>query len=138
MRRWIVSFPGHVEVESRVNGAVWVVVVHGDFDSDCRPTLEQTLAIVDRAARVIIDLSPARFIDSSVLRVLARHARPGSNRGGRLVIVAPPGGFPRKLIDASGLIEWTRIFGSAEAALRAVGAPRAKQAAAIANVAHGA
>ena len=118
------SFPGHVEVESRGDGAVWVVAVHGDFDAGCRPTFEQTLAVVDRAERVIVDLSRSRFIDSSVLEALARQTRPGSRRGDRLVIVAPPGGFPRKLIDASGLVEWTRVFGSTEAALRAMGTPR--------------
>lgn len=124
------SFPGHVEVERRADGAVWVVVVHGDFDADCRPTIDEALAVVDRAARVIVDLTPARFIDSSVLGTLARHARPDSRRADRVVIVAPPGGFPRKLIDASGLVEWTRIFGSTEAALRAVGKPRPERAAA--------
>jgi anti-anti-sigma factor len=124
-----VSFPGHVEVESRGDGAVWVVTVHGDFDAGCRPTFEQTLAVVDRAERVIVDLSRSRFIDSSVLEALARQTRPGSRRGDRLVIVAPPDGFPRKLIDASGLVEWTRIFGSTDAALRTVGMPRKKRAA---------
>ena len=124
------SFPGHVEVERRADGAVWVVVVHGDFDAGCRPTLDQALAVVDRAARVIVDLTPARFIDGSALGTLARRTGPDSRRADRVVIVAPPGGFPRKLIDASGLVERTRIFGSTDAALRAVGRHRSRHAAA--------
>jgi len=119
---------GRVEIERRLDGAAWLVTLHGDYDQAVRPTLDQALSVVGRASRIIVDLSPARFIDSSVLAALLRHARPGPNGGDRLVIVAQPGGFPRRLLDLSQVGRHVRIFDTPEAALRKVVRPRREQA----------
>ena len=106
------GLPGRVEIDRPHGDGVWVIALHGDYGCDVRPTLDEALASADAARTVVVDLSAARFIDSSVLMALARRRD--------AAIVAPSGGFPRKLLDAWNGIGRERTFDSTHEALRGV------------------
>ena len=57
----------------------------------------------------VIDLSRVTFIDSAVLTELVASRRRGDDgQGARLALVAPPGGFPARVL---GLLQLGRVIG---------------------------
>jgi len=80
----------------------WVVTVIGEVDLGDRDRFD---AVVERAlagspTKLVFDLAGARFLDSSVLRVLAAAAG-----GTALLEVRTPAPIVRRLIELSGLAE---------------------------------
>jgi anti-sigma B factor antagonist len=53
--------------------------------------------------RLVVDLTEATFIDSSVINALARLARQARSRGVTFQVVAPSGSHPRRVLDLMGL-----------------------------------
>ena len=54
---------------------VWVLTLHGEHDVSTEPSLAEELERVAAAGGpVVVDLSDAQFIDSSILRVLVSAA----------------------------------------------------------------
>ncbi len=85
-----------VLVEERGAG-LWLLVLAGEHDLSTAPQLEQALAEIEQGGSdVIVDFSQAAFIDSTTLRAVLVHAAKPSER---VVVVAPPGGAPRRLFD---------------------------------------
>jgi anti-anti-sigma factor len=79
----------------REDGA-WVVTLRGEHDLSTASQLEQVLArSFSGGSAVIADLSPAEFIDSTIVRVLVC----GQGESDRIVLVAPPGCVARRLFD---------------------------------------
>jgi anti-sigma B factor antagonist len=96
---------GHIEVEDLAT--VSVVRLVGEHDISTAPALEATLdPILDGGRNIVLDLSRASFIDSTILRatILGHRALTPA----RIVAVAAPRGTePRRLIE---LVELTAII----------------------------
>jgi anti-anti-sigma factor len=114
--------PGDRVEVSNVAQHVWVVAVQGEHDLSTVSQLDDAISQVFAAgSRMVIDLSGASFIDSSVLSSLLR-ARETANQQSSddLVIVAPPGTMSRRVIDMTGVGARVPIFDSRQAALFAI------------------
>ena len=109
-----------VEV-SEIAACLWLVTVHGEHDLSNVSELDDAIGGVFRAgSRVVVDLSEASFIDSSILGSLLRgRQKADGDVSHELVIVAPVGTSPRRLIDITGVAGCLPIFESREAALDA-------------------
>ena len=93
--------------ESRSSGT-WTLEVSGDLDLRTAPDLCSRLT-ARRGARLVVDLTALEFRDSAGLRALICEARESEIAGGSLVIVAPPGGRLRRLLEVTGLVELLRV-----------------------------
>jgi anti-anti-sigma regulatory factor len=61
------------------------------------------------AESAVIDLSHVTFIDSAILSALVASRRRGEDGdGARLALVAPPGGFPARVL---GLLQLGQVMG---------------------------
>jgi len=107
--------PGTVSVD-HLGQERWVVELSGEHDlstvGDLRESLE---AIFAQGTLVVIDLSAATFIDSSILGELVRaQRRVDRDSGEQLAVVAPAGGFAARLFGlVGGLDTLVRMFGVA-------------------------
>ena len=74
---------------------VWLVTAVGEHDLAVSPSIGDTLDDLERrfGTRIVVDLTPAEFIDSTVIAALARH----SDRHDRVIVVVPPDSFARRL-----------------------------------------
>jgi len=74
---------------------VWLVTAVGEHDLAVSPSIGDTLDDLERrfGTRIVVDLTPAEFIDSTVIAALARH----SHRHDRVIVVVPPDSFARRL-----------------------------------------
>ena len=80
-----------------LDGDVWLVTAEGEHDLAVSPGIGDTLDDLERrvGTNIVVNLTPAEFIDSSVLAALARH----SDRHDRVIVVVPPDSFVRRLFD---------------------------------------
>lgn len=105
-RRWIES--------ERLSGPTWLVALHGEHDLSTSPELELVLdGIEPPGAAVVVDLSAASFVDSSVIGAIVRFGL----RCPRLVLAAPAEGAPRRVIDLLQLDQRLPVFESRTAAI---------------------
>ena len=61
------------------------------------PTLEESIASIGSAPRLVIDLTRCTFLDSAAVRVLTTIARDASPSGSRIALVATDPGILRVL-----------------------------------------
>lgn len=94
----IVSGTGHFDVQlvSMSDGACAVRVV-GDLDMATAPELEERIASVVSASRLVIDLTQCTFLDSAAVRALMTIARDADTAGTPLALVASDPGILRVL-----------------------------------------
>ena len=105
-----------MSVESR-DGIV-IVHVHGDIDMSNVSAFTAALrGGNDKPRGVVVDLSAARFFDSSGLRALFQIATAFQTRGGQLAIAVPPTVPLRRLLEISGADAIAGIEESVEAAI---------------------
>jgi len=109
----------HLDVEQ--SGCV--VTVSGDADLYAAANVERELVrlVEEGKHSIVVDLSDATFIDSTMLRVLlniSKRLRPG---GGELVVVCREHNI-RKIFEITLLDRVFTIFDSREAALEHLGA----------------
>jgi anti-sigma B factor antagonist len=104
--RWFAPVTTESIVLERHDG-VAVVRVHGEHDVFTAPALrEQVHSAIEQRAPVVIDLSGATFIDSSVLAVLLgglRRAREAET-GFALVLPGEDGAPVRRIFEVTGLV----------------------------------
>jgi anti-anti-sigma factor len=107
---------------SNVAEHVWLVAVQGEYDLSNVSQLEDAISGVFAAgSRMVIDLSDASFIDSTILSgLLQARERANQQSADELVVVAPPETMPRRVIDMLGLAARIPIFDSRQAALEAI------------------
>ena len=108
---------GEVMVDG-VDGA-WLLTLRGEHDLSTNPSLrdelERTLA---HGSTVIVDLSEAAFIDSTVLRGLVYgYDQAAKHDEHTVLVVAPRGGVVRRLLDLTGLSKLLPVFESRAEAL---------------------
>jgi anti-anti-sigma factor len=90
---------------SRHSDELAVVILHGQHDMSTREELEAKLrSLVNAESRVIVDLSVAEFIDSSVLNALLQADRLASERGKRLVLQLGTEPIVERVLEISGLL----------------------------------
>jgi anti-sigma B factor antagonist len=104
---------------------VSVVRVHGEHDVFTAPALrEQVHAAIEQSAPIVIDLSGATFIDSSVLAVLLgglRRARE-AELGYALILPGDDGAPVRRIFEVTGLVPVFAIQPSESEAVAAASA----------------
>jgi anti-sigma B factor antagonist len=87
-----------------LDGAARVVELHGEHDLSTADAVADALRRVDGApAQIVVDLTAATFIDSSVLGALARAGKHARAAGATIAVVAPAAGHPRRVLDLVGL-----------------------------------
>jgi len=83
-----------IDVESRTG--VWLLSLHGEHDIATQPSLREQLGHVRAAGGpIVVDLSAAGFIDSTIVGALLECAEAGPE----IQVIAPPGSAARRLID---------------------------------------
>jgi anti-sigma B factor antagonist len=103
-------------------GAVSVLTVTGTFlDASNAPALKQQVAgIVERASRLVLDLSHVEFVDSSGCGAILTCLRQVNSVGGKLSVC----GVTRPVCALFELVRMNRIldvYDSREAAIKATG-----------------
>jgi anti-sigma B factor antagonist len=102
---------GCVNVD-QLGGSRWVVELVGEHDLTTVGGLRERLdAIFATGTCVVVDLSAATFIDSSILSELVRaQRRVERDPGEQLAVVAPGGGFVARLFDQVGFEALLSVF----------------------------
>lgn len=111
--------PGTVTVD-HVDPSTWIVALHGEHDLTTTDGVRAELdAIFAQGTTVVVDFSDSTFIDSAFVRALmdAQH-RVDQTPTEQLAVVAPPGGFPRRVLDLLDVGRVVDLFESRDAALR--------------------
>jgi len=88
---------------------VWRVTTPGELDLADAPLLRDKIdRIYDAGSAIALDLTETTFIDSSIVGVIVYAAdRSREAEEHRLVVIAPPGSHPRRVLDmvsAGGLV----------------------------------
>lgn len=95
-----------------------VVRLDGEHDLATSPELVEAMAAATpQHARVVVDLTGATFIDSTVLRAITT----GAGESEAFALVAPQGTPPRRLLDLTGLTGVYAVAEDLESALQRVG-----------------
>jgi len=100
--------PGSELVVERSEQA-WVLILRGEHDLSTSPALVNELdAVFAHGTMVVVDLAEASFIDSSVAGALMRAWETAQSREASTVVLCAPGGSPpRRLLDMVGM---TRVI----------------------------
>jgi anti-sigma B factor antagonist len=95
-----------------LGGSKWLVELRGEHDLTSAGDLRGQLdAIFATGTCVVVDLSAATFIDSSILSELVRaQRRVERDPGEQLAVVAPTGGFVARLFDQVGFDALLSVF----------------------------
>jgi anti-sigma B factor antagonist len=111
---------GEVVVEQ--DQGAWVVTLRGEHDLSTEPSLGDALKqAFGGGSKVVVDLSQAEFIDSTVLRALAYGQQEAEEHAEHeIAIVAPSGAFARRLLQLTGIDNLIRVFETRADALAAI------------------
>lgn len=103
---------------------VEIVVLQGEHDLGTLPLVRQAFeAAAGEDSALIIDLSPATFVDSSILgAVLDARRHAGSAERGFAVACDGASGPVRRVLEVTGLAEELPVHPNREAALEALAA----------------
>jgi anti-sigma B factor antagonist len=116
---------GEVRRETGGDG-IQIVVLQGEHDLGTLPQVKEALdsASGDGQA-VIIDLSPATFVDSSILGAMLEARRLAGEAGHGFAVASDGASEPvRRVLEVTGLAEELPVYPTREAALEALaGAP---------------
>lgn len=112
---------GHIEVEPE--GGISVLALYGEHDLSTAAELREEIERVAGSGRdVIVDLTNAEFIDSSIIGVLvAGHRDAGESRDADrpLIAVAAPGGPVARLFELVSISELITVYPTRREALAA-------------------
>ena len=114
---------GAVEDRIEVSQASETVIVtlQGEHDLSNSRLLEGTLkGLVHADCRVIVDLSHAEFIDSSILSTLLASDRLATQCGRRLILQVATSPAVKRVLEISGVSELLPCEATREAAIAAV------------------
>jgi anti-anti-sigma factor len=105
----------------RVSGAV-IIELAGEHDLSTQDDVERALMEIRSGDACVIDLSPATFIDSSILTVLVQ----ATSRDGACsttIVVAPPGTPAARLFEITQATSVVKVCPSLDEALDSVMIP---------------
>jgi anti-sigma B factor antagonist len=109
-----------IELDRNNNGVV-VVVVTGEHDVYTAPSLrDQIQSVIEEKAPFVIDLTPATFVDSSILRVLLEARRQAEESGLGFAVALGNGEGPgvRRILEVTGLMNVFPVLANREEALQ--------------------
>jgi anti-sigma B factor antagonist len=109
-------------VVDNADAGVSVVAVHGEHDVYTAPSLrEQLSALVEDGTPVVVDLTPATFIDSSILGVLLGGLRRAREHDSGFALVIGDESEPtvRRIFEVTGLFPVFPVFSSRDEAMQA-------------------
>jgi anti-sigma B factor antagonist len=97
-----------------------VVVLGGEHDLYSAPALEQLLdESLNTCNHLVVELSDAEFIDSTIVGVLLRARRNALERGDGFNVVLGTAPEVGRVLDVSGVTPLLNVVGSVEQALAA-------------------
>jgi anti-sigma B factor antagonist len=106
----------------QIGRELWLIVVGGEQDL---ATVERLREELERAeldgGDIVVDLSQATFIDSSVGALLLEHGLLPATDEVSIALVIPAAGFPAKVLRLMEVYDKLPAYESREAALRALG-----------------
>lgn len=106
---------GSIFVECR--RGIWVLSLRGEHDLSTEPSVSEQLGRVSAVGGpVVIDLTDADFIDSSILRVLA-NAAVEQSAGLKVAVVIPPGRDAMRILHITGIAALLQPYDTCEAAM---------------------
>jgi len=114
------AFHGRHIVTKNLGGALWLVRVGGEHDLSTVPELRRTVdEIFETGTCLVVDLSSATFIDSSILGELIRaKLQADKSPDETIAVVAPPGSSAGRILDLVGADDkWFPRFDSAQTAI---------------------
>jgi anti-sigma B factor antagonist len=117
-------------VLERAGDEVVVAVLEGEHDIYTAPALRERLyEVVENGSSLVIDLTGAAFIDSSVLGVLLGARRRAHEAGHGFAVVCDEGSEAgvRRVLDVTGLIPVLPVVGDREAGLQTARSGPAKE-----------
>jgi anti-anti-sigma factor len=115
--------PTESRIEIVCRDGDWIVTLHGEHDLATQPSLQDELDRVAVAGgRIVVDLSRASFLDSSVIRAVAMGADGAGSPPRVAGVVAPEGTFAGRLAALVNLDAVVPVHRSVEEACR--GGPR--------------
>jgi anti-sigma B factor antagonist len=87
-----------------------LVVLEGEIDvASADRLLEGILAALDGVTATTLDLTLVTFIDSGGLRMIHQVCRTLAAERRAVVVIAPPGGAPRRLLELTGLDDFVPV-----------------------------
>jgi anti-sigma B factor antagonist len=110
-----------IELDRSDTGVVTIVLT-GEHDVYTAPALrDQISAVVNERVPFVVDLSPATFIDSSVLRVLLEARREAEEEGLGFAVALESQNAPgvRRVLEVTGLVPVFPVLSSRADALNA-------------------
>ena len=110
--------------QDTLEGGITRIALDGQLDLQGAQSLEQPFAFATttRAGRFVVDMSAVTFVASIGIRMLVTSARAQSQRGGRMVIVAPPG-RSAEVLRMAGIDRLVPVVDDLDAALSTLAAP---------------
>jgi anti-anti-sigma factor len=98
--------------------AAWVVRLGGDHDAQTAARLGYEFGrVIQPGCRVVVDLTEARFVDSSTINAILG-ARAGAQEvEGVLVVAATPDTTPRRVLDLLRVPAWFAGYETVDSAL---------------------
>jgi anti-anti-sigma factor len=81
---------------------VRIITLRGEHDLGTTPAIEAALATV-RGQNILVDVSGASFIDSSVINTLLGSAEAARAHACAVELVAAYRGFPRRVLELAGI-----------------------------------
>jgi anti-sigma B factor antagonist len=111
--------PNRIDLD-RNHGGVVVVVVSGEHDVYTAPSLRDHIqSVIEEKAPFVIDLTPATFVDSSILRVLLEARRQAEETGLGFAVALGDGEGPgvRRILEVTGLMNVFPVLANREEAL---------------------
>jgi anti-sigma B factor antagonist len=91
----------------RTTDDVVVVLVEGEHDVYTAPTLKERIeSVIEEGSPFVVDLTPATFLDSSILRVLLEARRRAQERGLGFAVALEPSNAAgvRRVLEVTGLM----------------------------------
>ena len=100
----------------------WILGLRGEWDVANGGTLTAELeAVFAHGTKVVVDLTEASFIDSSILAALLRgHQQAAKHAEDALVVVAPENSFALRLLRLVGYQRRLAVYPTREEAMAAV------------------
>jgi anti-anti-sigma factor len=108
----------YVDLE-QLDGDVCVLTVEGELDLYTAPIFERalTVALANESARVIVDLTSCRLIDSTSLGLLVKANKHLTRRASPRIAVACPDPIMRKIFEITALHRFLVLHSTLDSAL---------------------
>jgi anti-sigma B factor antagonist len=118
---------GELEIE-RTDSGVAVLTISGEHDLSTAPILRRRLeGLLDEGTAVVVDLSPATFVDSSILGVILDGRRRAATAGiGFAIVHANGADAVDRVLEVTGLRAELPVHGNREEAFSEVSSDSGK------------